>query len=161
MFAGEPRLFPLFLKVDGRVVLVVGAGVVAARKIAGLLEARARVRVVSPEATAQVQDRARSGLIEWIPRSFEERDIEGAWLVVAATGNAETQKRVAAAAEARCVFVLSVDDPPNSSAYSAAVVQRLPFVIAISSSGQAPALTRLLREIIEQILPSDDWVEHA
>jgi precorrin-2 dehydrogenase/sirohydrochlorin ferrochelatase len=157
----EPRLFPLFLKLDGRTVLVVGAGAVAERKVGSLLEAGARVRVVAPEATEELQRQARGGIIEWIPRGFEEQDTDGAWLVFAATGDAETQRRAAAAADARGTFVVAVDDPPNASAYSGAVVRRRPFLIAISSSGQSPALTRVLREIIEQILPGEDWVEHA
>jgi siroheme synthase-like protein len=161
MSRGQPGLFPLFLKVDGRLVVVIGAGAVAERKVASLLEAHARIRLVAPEATETLQDQAQRGLLEWIPRRFEEGDMEGAWLIVAATGDAETQRRVAAAAEARRAFVLAVDDPSNASAYSGAVVRRSPFVIAISSSGETPALTRIVREIIEQVLPGDDWVEHA
>jgi siroheme synthase-like protein len=61
----------------------------------------------------------------------------------------------------RRVFLLAADDPSNASAYSGAVVRRRPVQIAISSSGAAPALTRVLREVIEQVLPGDAWVEHA
>jgi siroheme synthase-like protein len=162
MPAGAPAsLLPLFLKLEGREVLVVGAGEIAERKVASLLESGARVRLVAPEATAELHRLAGEGQLEWHPRRFAEGDLEGAWLVVAATGDPETQRRVAAAAEARRVFLLAVDDPPNASAYSGAVVRRPPFSIAISSSGATPALTRLLREIIEQVLPGDAWVEAA
>jgi siroheme synthase-like protein len=161
MSAGPPSLLPLFLKLDGRTALVVGAGTIAQRKVASLLEARARVRLVAPEATPELQAHARGGLLEWAPRRFEEDDVEGAWLVVAATGDAETQRRVAAAAHARRIFVLAVDDPTNASAYSGALVRRPPFLIAISSSGETPALTRIVKELIEQVLPGPDWVEHA
>jgi siroheme synthase-like protein len=158
---GEASLQPLFLKLEGRTVVVVGAGAVAEHKIAALLQARARVRAVAPDATAELRRLAREETIEWRERSFEEADVEGAWLVVAATDDADTQRRVAAAAEARRLFVVAVDDPANASAYSGAVVRRPPFVVAISSSGAAPALVRLVREIIEQALPGDDWVAHA
>jgi siroheme synthase-like protein len=159
--AGEASLFPLFLKLHERSVVVVGAGAMAERKVQSLLASGARVRLVAPEATAELQRLAAAGAVEWAPRRFEESDLEGMWLIVAATGDAATQRRVAAEAEARRVFLLAVDDPPNASAYSGAVVRRPPFTVAISSSGATPALTRLLREIIEQALPGDAWIEHA
>jgi uroporphyrin-III C-methyltransferase/precorrin-2 dehydrogenase/sirohydrochlorin ferrochelatase len=159
--AGQESLYPLFLKLAGRAVLVVGAGPVAERKVEALLEAGAQVRLVAPDATAQLQAHAAAGRVDWIPRTFAERDVEGAWLVVAATSDAEAQRAVGAAANARRVFVIAVDDPPNASAYSGGVVRRPPFTVAISSSGATPALTRLVREIIEHVLPPADWVEHA
>jgi siroheme synthase-like protein len=157
----EALLLPLFLKLEGRDVLVVGGGGVAERKIAALLEARAIVRVVSPEATEGVQRAAADGAIRWERRAFADADADGAWLVFAATGDAEVQRGVAEAARARRVFCVAVDDPPNASAYSGAVVHRPPFLVAISSQGATPALTRLLREVIEQVLPGDAWVERA
>ena len=119
------------------------------------------MRLIAPDATAELQRLAVAGLLQWTARRFEETDLEGAWLVVAATGDAPTQRRVAAEADERRVFLLAVDDPPNASAYSGAVVRRPPFMVAISSSGATPALTRLVREIIEQVLPGDAWIEHA
>jgi siroheme synthase-like protein len=157
----EAELLPLFLKLEGRDVLVVGAGEIAQRKIEALLQARARVRVVAPEATEGVTLMARQGRIAWSQRGFEEADADGAWLLVAATSDAQVQVRAAAAAEARHLFCLAVDDPANASAYSGAVVRRPPFAIAISSGGATPALTRLVREIVEQALPGEQWVEHA
>jgi uroporphyrin-III C-methyltransferase/precorrin-2 dehydrogenase/sirohydrochlorin ferrochelatase len=156
-----PTLHPLFLKLEGRAVLVVGGGGVAERKVDDLVAAGAHVRVVAPEATAALRTMASRGAIEWHARAFEEADADGAWLVVAATGDAQTQAAVAAAAEARRVFVVAVDDLPNASAYSASVIRRAPFTIAISSAGEAPALTRLLREVLEQALPDAEWVEAA
>jgi uroporphyrin-III C-methyltransferase / precorrin-2 dehydrogenase / sirohydrochlorin ferrochelatase len=155
------RLYPLFLKLAGRVVLVVGAGAVAERKALGLLEAGARVVVVAPHATEAIERLAGEGGLAWRARPFEDADADGAWLIVAATSDPLVQGRVAAAGEARRAFVLAVDDPDHASAYSGAVVERPPFVVAISSSGAAPALTRLVRELIEEILPRRGWVEHA
>ncbi len=157
----QAGLYPLFLKLEGRSVLVVGAGAVAERKIASLLAAGARVRVVAPEATQGVRQLAHEGTLEWHSRPLEEGDVEGAWLVIAATSDPAAQRLAAGAAGSHRVFIVAVDDPANASAYSGAVVERAPFTVAISSSGATPALTRLLREIIEQLLPSDDWVEHA
>jgi uroporphyrin-III C-methyltransferase/precorrin-2 dehydrogenase/sirohydrochlorin ferrochelatase len=154
-------LHPLFLKLKGRTVLVIGAGAVAERKISALLDAGARLHVVAPAATSKLKGLAGDGTIEWSARSFEDRDADGTWLIVAATGDRNVQRQAAAAGEARRVFVVAVDDPGNASAYSGAIVRRAPFTIAISSSGATPALTRLLREVIEYVLPGEDWVDDA
>jgi uroporphyrin-III C-methyltransferase/precorrin-2 dehydrogenase/sirohydrochlorin ferrochelatase len=154
-------LYPLFLKLEGRDVLVIGGGAVAERKISDLAAAGARVRVVAPDATEAVKALAASSAITWSARAFDESDLDGAWLVVAATSDVEAQRAAASAAEARRVFIIAVDDLPNASAYSGAVIRRDPFLVAISSSAAAPALTRLLREVLEQALPSADWVDAA
>lgn len=154
-------VYPIFLRLEGRAVLVVGAGLVAERKIASLVEAKARVRVVAPEATEAVRHLARAEAVDWHARPFTEGDVDGAWLIVAATGDAAVQRRVTAAADARQTFVIAVDNRANATAWSGAIVSRPPFTVAISSSGETPALTRLVREIIEHVLPPDDWVEHA
>ena len=154
-------LLPLFLRLGDKLALVVGGGAVAERKIASLLDVGARVRVVAPDASDEVKRLAREGRVEWRERAFEDADVEGAWLVYTATSSPEVQRSVATAAEARRVFCVAVDDPPNASAYSAAVVRRPPMVVAISSSGAAPALTRLLREVVEHVLPADEWIRRA
>lgn len=158
---GETSLLPLFLKLAEKTVLVVGAGSVAERKIESLLEAGARVRVVAPEATEGVQRLAREGRVEWQARPFDDEDAADVWLAFAATSDAEVQARVARATGARRVFCVAVDDPANASAYSGALVRRPPFTVAISSGGATPALTRLVREVVEHVLPDRDWVEHA
>jgi siroheme synthase-like protein len=159
--APDEVLYPLFLRVRGRTVLVVGAGPVAERKVATLLESGASVRLVAPEATPELQRLAAGGQLEWRERAFDPADAEGAWLIVAATDDPDVQARVAKAGEARATFVLAVDDPRHASAYGGAIVRRPPFVVAISSSGATPALSRLVREIIEGALPGEDWVARA
>ena len=142
-------------------MLVVGAGLVAERKIGPLLDAGALVRVVAPSATETVRVLANARRLEWLARPFEDEDVDGAWLIFTATSDGMVQRRVAEAAAARRVFCVAVDDPANASAFSGAVVERPPFLVAISSSGTAPALTRLVREVIEHVLPGDHWIEHA
>ena len=155
--ASAPRvLLPLFLDVAGKRVLVVGGGVVAARKAAELVAARANVSMVALEVAAEIVDAVSVEL-----RAFEERDVEGAWLVIAATDDPAVQRSVAEACEKARVFCVAVDDPPNASAYGGAIVRRGPVTIAISTSGEAPAVARLLRELIEQVLPDEGFVEAA
>lgn len=154
-------LFPLFLRLRDRDVLVVGAGAVAERKIEELANAGARVRVVALDATPAVRRLAADGAIALAERAFVPGDLGEAWLVVAATSDASTQRQVCELAEAARIFTVAVDDPPNGSAYSAAVLRRAPLTVAISSDGEAPALVRLMRELFEQILPDQDWVDAA
>jgi siroheme synthase-like protein len=157
----EAALYPIFLKLEGRRVLVVGAGTQAERKIAAALEALAHVHVVAPVATPRIEQWAKAGAVTWSARVFEDADAEGAWLVVAATPDAEVQRAVAASCAARRLFCLAVDDPAHASAYSASVLRRPPFTVAISSSGETPALTRLVREVLEGALPPDEWITRA
>src|SRR5262249_37778945 len=139
------ELFPLFLRLGGKDVLVVGGGSVAERKIQDLVDAGASVRVVATSVSPMVRDLATSVAVSLSERAVDESDIDGAWLVIAATNDADTQHRACAAAEAARVFAVAVDDPPNGSAYSASVIRRGPVTAAISTSGEAPALSRLLR----------------
>lgn len=163
----EPKtgrvLLPLFLDVAGRTVLVVGAGAVATRKAADLVAAGAVVKVVAPRVTDELLASAAAAprSVVVAQRPFDERDLAGAWLVIAATDDASVQARVAAACEAAHVFCVAVDDPPNASAYGGAVVRRGPVTIALSTSGEAPALARLMREVLEQMLPDEGYVEAA
>jgi siroheme synthase-like protein len=154
-------LLPLFLKLEGRKVVFAGAGSQAERKIAAALDAGAVVEVVAPAATAAIEQWAAGGSVVWHARPFAEADVKGAWLVVAATSDAEVQRAVAAACASRRVFCVAVDDPANASAYSGSVLRRPPFTIAISSSGETPALTRLLREVLESALPPEAWIARA
>ncbi|MDB4998416.1 MAG: siroheme synthase, partial [Myxococcaceae bacterium] len=154
-------VLPLFLRVAGRGVVVFGAGSIATRKIAELVEAGAQVRVVSPDASDEVKALAAAGRVTWTARGYEKADLDDAWLVVSATDDAVVQRAIFDDAEARRLFVLAIDDPQHGSAMSGAVVRRPPFVIAISSSAEVPALTRLVREIIERALPEDRWIAAA
>jgi siroheme synthase-like protein len=154
-------LFPLFLDLAGKDVLVVGAGVVATRKVAELVAVGANVRVVAPRVTEELTKAGASGTVTVVQRGFDERDVDGAWLVLASTDDAAVQKHVATACEKAHVFCVAVDDPPNASAYGGGVVRRGPVTIAISTSGEAPALARLLREVLEQALPDEGYVDAA
>lgn len=154
-------LYPLFLRLNGRRVVVVGAGSVGARKIGELCAAGAEVLVIAQQATAEVAALAARGELTLVRRAFVESDLDGAWLVIAATNDTEANRAIAAAAEARRLFCNAVDDPPNASAFFGAVLRRPPFLVAISSSGELPALSRLLRTVLESALPEERWIAAA
>jgi siroheme synthase-like protein len=145
-------VFPAFLKLEGRRVLVVGGGPVAAGKLRALLDAGARITLVAPDVVDAIADLASE--IHIVRRPFELSDVDGAWYVVAA-GPPEVNRAVAQAAEARCLFVNAVDDVESASAYAGAVVQRAGLTVALSTDGEAPALAGLLREALETMLPDD------
>ena len=151
-------LFPVFLKLEGRRVLVVGGGKVAAGKIAGLLAAGASVEVVAPEIRPEIAGEH----VHVEQREFRDSDVDGAWYVVAAAPP-DVNRAVQRAGEARQVFVNAVDDPQHASAYAGGVVRREGVTIAISTDGRAPALAGLLREAFEAWLPAelDDWMAAA
>ncbi|PYU66107.1 MAG: siroheme synthase [Acidobacteria bacterium] len=154
------RLFPMFLKLSARPCLVLGAGTIAESKIAGLLEAGGRVRVVAPEATPQVRSWAQSNSIEWHQRSFQPDDLTGMFLVVAATSSAELHQRIFEEATRRGVLCNIVDVPVLCDFYYPAVVQRGALQIAISTAGKSPALAqRLRKQLEEQFGPEfEEWL---
>ncbi len=135
----------MFLKLEGQRCLVVGAGDVAESKIAGLLEAAAKVRVVAPEATPQVQSWAATGQIEWLARPCEPSDLDGMFLVIAATFSPELHEQIHAEARRRGVLCNVVDVPELCDFYYPAVARRGALQIAVSTSGQSPALAQRLR----------------
>jgi siroheme synthase-like protein len=154
-------LHPLFVDLAGRDVLVVGGGPVAERKVAELLDAGASVRVVAKSVTPALEELASSGDIVTELRAFEASDVHGAWLVLASTSDPVAQRFVAHTADAARIFCVAVDDPKNASAYGGSVLRRGPVTVAISTSGEAPALARLVREVLEQALPESDWIDAA
>jgi uroporphyrin-III C-methyltransferase / precorrin-2 dehydrogenase / sirohydrochlorin ferrochelatase len=151
-------VYPVFLRLAGRKVVVVGGGPVAASKLDGLLAAGAQVTVVAPDIGPELD---RPG-VRLVRKAFEPTDLDGAWWVVAAAP-AEVNQDVLAAADARHLWVNAVDDPPNATAYLGGVVRRSDVTVAISTGGRAPALAGLLREAIDAWLPGDldAWLEAA
>lgn len=154
-------LYPVFLKLDGRRVVIVGGGTVATSKLDGLLAAGARVTVVAPQVGDAL--RARAEAVEAIiERAFQPADLDGArWVVAAATP--EVNRQVVRAAEDRGLFCNAVDDPAVATAYLGGVIRRGSVAIAISTGGASPALAGLLREALDGALPEDleHWAEVA
>lgn len=140
----------MFVKLQGRTVVVVGAGVVAEDKIPGLLAAEARVRVIAPGTTAQIAAWASQGQLQLLGRRFLPGDLDGASLVIAATSAPGVNRAVFLEAEARGIFCNAVDDIENCRFYYGSVVQRGDLQIAISTNGKSPALAQRIRKELEQ-----------
>jgi uroporphyrin-III C-methyltransferase/precorrin-2 dehydrogenase/sirohydrochlorin ferrochelatase len=158
------KYFPLFADLKGRRVLVVGGGEVAERKARLLLEAGAQVEVVALDLNEWLSARLAADAIgmdgrhcaaaslTWIATHFDESQLPGAVLAVAATNDHEVNARVAAAARATGLLANVVDDAELSGFIVPAIIDRSPLVIAVSSGGTAPVLARLVRERIESLV---------
>lgn len=152
----------MFLKLGGRPCLVVGAGTIAESKITSLIEADAQVLVVAPDATPGVRWWAQAKRVEWRQRGFQPSDLDGMFIVVAATSSTELHKQIFQEATLRGVLCNIVDVPELCDFYYPAVVQRGVLQIAVSTSGQSPALAQRLRiELEEQFGPEyEAWLEY-
>jgi precorrin-2 dehydrogenase/sirohydrochlorin ferrochelatase len=154
-------LFPIFLKMKGRRCLVVGAGEIAESKIQSLLAAEASVTVVAPEAKPTLVMLANEGRFFLHQREFQPSDLDGMFLVVAATNRPEVNAFVFQEATRRKVICNAVDDPPNCDFYFPSIVNRGNLQIAISTAGESPALAQQIRQEIDEQLSQDlgPWLE--
>ena len=143
-------LFPMFLKLEGRQCLVVGAGRIGEPKIGGLLETGARIRVVSLSASPIVREWARAGKIELELRAFLAEDLDGAFLAVVATNSRSLNERVHHEAQRRGVLCNVVDVPDLCNFFYPAVVHRGDLQIAVSTAGQSPSLAQKIRQQLEK-----------
>ncbi|MGA8629727.1 MAG: bifunctional precorrin-2 dehydrogenase/sirohydrochlorin ferrochelatase, partial [Terracidiphilus sp.] len=148
-------LLPIFLKLEGRPCLLVGAGNVALEKIGSLLKTGLKLRVVAPEARAEIRKLAAEGRLEWVERAFEPSDLDGNFLVIAATDVQDVNALVYREAVARNIPCNSVDDIPNCDFFFGSVVSRGDLQIAISTAGESPAVAQRLRREIDEQLPAD------
>jgi len=143
------RLYPMYVSLAGRKAVVIGGGKVAERKVGVLLDCGAAVEVVSPKFTEALAEWEREGRLRVQRRDFRAGDTSGAWLVIAASGEAEVNRQVFEEAERGGVFCNVVDVPELCSFQVPAVVQRGAMQIAISTGGVSPALAKRLRQELE------------
>ncbi len=155
------ELLPIFLKLQGRPCLVVGAGNIAAPKIASLLRAGGAVTVVAPAARPEVEQWAHAGELAWHQREFTPSDLDGIFLVITGTDVQAINHTVAEEARARHILCNSIDDPPDCDFFYPSVVRRGELQIAISTAGKSPALAQRLREELDALLPEDSgtWLD--
>jgi precorrin-2 dehydrogenase/sirohydrochlorin ferrochelatase len=154
-------LFPMFVKLEGKLVVVVGGGAVAEGKIESLLAAGARIRLIAPQIRPQIAAWVRFGKIEWLPKEFATGDLEGASLVIAATSAPGVNGAVFAEAEAAKILCNAVDDIAHCHFYYGAVAQRGDLQIAVSTNGKSPALAQRIRTELEETYSSEYgvWLE--
>ncbi len=153
-------LLPIFLKLEGRRGLLVGAGNVALEKVGSLLKTGVWLRVVAPEARAEIRALAAEGKLEWVERAFEPSDLDGNFIVIAATDVPDVNAAVYREAVKRGIPCNSVDDIPNCDFFFGSVVSRGDLQIAISTAGESPAVAQWLRKEIDAQLPADlgEWL---
>ena len=144
------NLFPMFMKLEGRQVVVVGAGKVGEPKIGGLIETGARIRVIALDAGATVRQWARDGKIELDLRAFSNADLDGAFLAVVATASRNLNQRIYFEAQRRGVLCNVVDVPDLCDFFYPSIVRRGDLQIAVSTAGQSPSLAQKIRQQLEQ-----------
>jgi siroheme synthase-like protein len=141
----ENVYYPVFLDLRDRLVLVVGGGMVAARKVEALQKAGAKIKVVSPEVVEEIAGTSR---VEIINREYVKGDLKGVFLVIAATDDEETNRAVSEGAAAKRIFCNVVDRPELCTFIVPSVVEKGPIKIAISTGGVSPALSKKMRMVI-------------
>lgn len=148
-------VFPVFLKMRGKKVVVIGGGAMALEKVPALIDAGAELTLIAPS----IRDEIRALPVECVERAYRDGDLEGAWYVVAAAPP-EINRAVSAEAGRRQTFVNAVDDLRHADAYLGSILEKGGFTFAISSDGASPALTALVRRGLGWLLPDEltDWV---
>lgn len=148
----KSEIFPASLRLTGLRCLLVGSGDEAERRASALVEAGARLRVASQNPPPGLRKMAADGVLALAMRGFEEQDLEDVWLVVLTDSDPELAATIAAVATKHRVFFCAVDQPEHSTFHHPAVARSGPVVVAVSTSGAAPALSRRLREELERVL---------
>lgn len=155
MMAGreEMAFYPINLRIRGRLVVVVGGGDVALRKVKGLLAAEARIRLVCPYLQGELLEFANGDCIEWLSRGYVEGDLKGAFMAFAATDDRQVQGRIEREAVRQGVLLNSADDPAGSDFHIPAHFRRGRMLITVSTGGGSPALAKMVREQLEREIP--------
>jgi siroheme synthase-like protein len=138
--------YPVLLDLRGRPCLVFGGGTIATGKVEGLLEAGARVTVIAPELSARLRALAAAGQVLHLARAYRPGDLDGAFLVVAATDDRFANAAVWEEANARSLLINAVDDVPHCNFIAPSTLRQGDLIVAISTSGKAPALAVRLKE---------------
>jgi precorrin-2 dehydrogenase len=151
----EMGYYPVLLDLAGRRCVMVGGGIIAGRRVDGLLTAGARVTVISPRLTRTLAALAAEGRIDHEAREYRDGDLDGADLAFVATDAGEVNAAVAREARARGVWINAADDPARCTFILPALVRRGDLTVAVATGGSSPALARAIREELETYLTDD------
>ena len=143
------NFYPVFLNLTGRRCIVIGGGQIAEGKISKLMDSGAKIVVISPDATPSIQSFSERGAIELQIRKYQAGDLDGAFLVIAATNDRIVNQEIFEEAEKSGALLNAVDDMPRCSFIAPSIVKRGPVTVAISTGGASPALARKLRETLD------------
>lgn len=159
----KKHYYPICVKLNGKRCLVAGGGAVAERKVANLIKTGAAVTVISPTITATLRKMADENRLIYHSRNFRRGDMRAAFLVIAATDDAELNKKISEDANQKNILVNVVDQPEFSTFIVPAVLKRGDLQIAVSTSGKSPALARHIREQLETEFGPEykEWVRIA
>ncbi len=148
-------LFPAYIDLSGRSVLVVGGGEVATRKVKSLLRFTKNITVVAPKVTTELRDIVKREGLRLKRRAFMRGDLRGKDMVIVAVDDVRLQRRIFELCERKGILCNCVDSPEYCSFIFPALVVRGDLVVGVSSSGKVPALSRRIRELVERCLPED------
>ncbi len=140
--------YPIFVDLAGQKVLVIGGGIVAQRKIDILLECGAHISVISKDMTRVLQGYIQEEKVQFLGQEFDEKALQGAFLVIAATDEAILNARIGMLAKERGLLVNVVDQPKECNFIVPSLVKRGDLLIAVSTSGKSPALAKKIRETL-------------
>ena len=153
-----PTFYPVFLNLTERRCVIIGGGQIAEGKISKLLDSGAKIIVISPDATQGIRGFAERGQIELDLRKYQEGDLQGAFLAIAATNDRVVNQEIFEEAEKQGILLNAVDDMPRCTFIAPSIVERGPVTVAISTGGASPALARKLREKME-VSSALDWAD--
>lgn len=151
------KLYPVMVNIEGKLVVVIGGGDVAGRKVRDLAESGARIKVVSPAFNDETRESAATfaGSVELVQRKYIKGDLDGAVMVFSATDDALVNHEVFLEAESKNILINAVDDPPNCSFYVPSFTRKGDLIVALSTSGSSPAMAARLRRELEQHIPEN------
>ncbi len=141
--------YPIFLGISGKRCVVIGGGEVALRKVRALLEHEAEVKVISPDLCPELAQMAEKKIILVVQRVYDQGDLEGAFMAIAATSDGKINRKIAEEAREGEILVNVVDDPEHSDFIVPSYLRRGAITIAVATDGRSPALARKIRTRLE------------